>query len=327
MFRLSASQKYNLPTIKKVASRKWQSTPKDSLSYLKEKTIHHPEYKKDTSYRHRYPKDYQGPLGTPIQVEKPPQLENYQEHIMSEEVLNQDNGDFDHFGIQEIVKIEEMFDHKMHFGHASSRRHPMMNKFIFGSRYGMDIIDLDQTYPRFIAAMNVFAHSLFRKGTIALVCENPKYWHKLDQVAKKCGFHTIFDNEQQERTAAKVFNNSHIHGEKMPDVWIFFGTQNAIGHMPSPLLTKANLTYGLTIGFVDTDSNPTPLVYRIPANDDSDESIDYYCKILQTVYDKANQEREDYDAKNYQAAIERFNRPRKVSQQSSQADDSKTSAK
>merc|ERR1719436_16445 len=181
-----------------------------------------------------------------------------------------------------------------------------MNKYVFGSRYGMDIIDLDQAHPRFLAAMNVLAHSIFRKGRIVLVCENPKYYHQVDSLARKCSFHSMAEYEGSSKISDKRYSSAYLSGEQMPDVWVFLGVNGPTGVENSQLLNLCNMTFGLSIGFVDTDVNPTACTYRIPANDDSDECIAYYLEVIEKIYEKANGAREDYDLEQKKKALYAF---------------------
>lgn len=56
--------------------------------------------------------------------------------------------------------IERLFSAGSHFGFSKSRRHPSVKSFIFGSKEGTDIIDLEQTVAQIEAAKKV----LFEAG-------------------------------------------------------------------------------------------------------------------------------------------------------------------
>ena len=172
--------------------RNWSKTPA-TVEYLKEKTIWSENHKPMVTYQPSFPKDYQGKFGTPMKVSDPPDLENVHEALIQENVFEEQV--IEKF-VDELVSVELLFNNKFHYGHASSRRHPQMNKYIFGERYGMDIIDLEQTLPRLKAALNVLGHSAFRRGKICIICENPKYRHAIDKLAEKLGQYSI-DNVQE----------------------------------------------------------------------------------------------------------------------------------
>jgi small subunit ribosomal protein S2 len=50
------------------------------------------------------------------------------------------------------TKIEEMFKAGAHFGYSKSRRHPSMAKYIFATKNGVDIINIEKTYDSYEAA-------------------------------------------------------------------------------------------------------------------------------------------------------------------------------
>lgn len=50
---------------------------------------------------------------------------------------------------QEDISMREMLEAGVHFGHRTSRWNPKMDKYIFGARNGIYIIDLQQTVPMF----------------------------------------------------------------------------------------------------------------------------------------------------------------------------------
>jgi len=305
MLRVTLKKLNELPTKAAVRPRQFAATPhqndKDSIAYLKKLTIHHEDFRKPDDYSHTFPKDFQGNLGSPIKVNKPPRhdveaIANQSDKLLDEKVS-------DYFNISSIIKMEDMVNAKMHFGHDSNRRHHAMNKYIFGSRYGMDIIDLDQSLPRFIGAMSVLAHSIYREGRVMLICENPKYWKLVNNLSVKCGFYNLNQYDFESLTHKLRWLNSHISGEKMPDVCIFLGVNNMNGLAQTELLDYCNRSYGLSIGFVDSDVNPTACTYRIPANDDSKESIEYYCKIIEEVYNVATQKKDEHDRASLKASL------------------------
>ena len=53
-----------------------------------------------------------------------------------------------------ISSIEEMLKCGMHFGHQTSKWHPKMEPFIFSSRKGIYIIDLQKTQKMLEVALN-----------------------------------------------------------------------------------------------------------------------------------------------------------------------------
>ena len=52
------------------------------------------------------------------------------------------------------VTMKEMLDAGVHFGHQTRLWNPKMEKYIFGKRNGVHIINLDKTLPMFNDALN-----------------------------------------------------------------------------------------------------------------------------------------------------------------------------
>lgn len=51
----------------------------------------------------------------------------------------------DYFGVNSLVKIKDMFDAKVHLGHMDGSLHPAMRNYLYGSRLGHCVFDLDLT--------------------------------------------------------------------------------------------------------------------------------------------------------------------------------------
>lgn len=75
----------------------------------------------------------------------------------------------DFFNVNKLIKIEEMFDARVYMGHKEGTLNIYMKPYIFGSRLGHLIIDLDQTVVLLQEALNVAAHIAFRNGIILFI--------------------------------------------------------------------------------------------------------------------------------------------------------------
>ncbi len=58
----------------------------------------------------------------------------------------------------ENTKIEEMFRSGVHYGYSKSRRHPSTTPYIFTTKNGVDIIDIEKTYDLLEKALDQIAH-------------------------------------------------------------------------------------------------------------------------------------------------------------------------
>ncbi|MCY4037702.1 MAG: 30S ribosomal protein S2, partial [bacterium] len=62
-----------------------------------------------------------------------------------------------------VVTMRQLLDAGVHFGHQTRRWNPKMQRFIFGERNGIYIIDLTQTLSRIESAYS-FVRDLVAKG-------------------------------------------------------------------------------------------------------------------------------------------------------------------
>ncbi len=67
------------------------------------------------------------------------------------------------------ISMKEMLETGVHFGHQTRRWNPKMRPFIFGSRKGIHIIDLQQTVPMFDKAYDFLVNVVANKGKVLFV--------------------------------------------------------------------------------------------------------------------------------------------------------------
>jgi len=67
------------------------------------------------------------------------------------------------------LNVRELFEAGVHFGHQTRRWNPKMRSYLYGSRNGTHIIDLDQTVQLFRRAFNFTADTVARGGHILCV--------------------------------------------------------------------------------------------------------------------------------------------------------------
>ena len=80
----------------------------------------------------------------------------------------------------------EMLKAGVHFGHQKSRWHPKMEKFIFGARNGVHIIDLEKTQEQLEKALN-YVKNLAAKGQVILFVGTKRQARSIiKEAAEKC---------------------------------------------------------------------------------------------------------------------------------------------
>ena len=66
-----------------------------------------------------------------------------------------------------LPELGEMLKAGVHFGHQTSRWHPKMQPFLFGSRNGVHVIDLEKTQEKLAASLE-YIKSLASQGKVVL---------------------------------------------------------------------------------------------------------------------------------------------------------------
>ncbi|XP_004677892.1 PREDICTED: 28S ribosomal protein S2, mitochondrial, partial [Condylura cristata] len=168
-----------------------------------------------------------------------------------------------------------------------------MEPYIFGTRLGQDIIDLDQTAAHLQLALNVVAHVAFRGGIILLVGRQRQFCHLIESTARACGeyAHTRYFKGGLLTNAPLLLGP----GVRLPDLIVFLHTLNNVfePHVAVRDAAKMNIP---TVGVVDTDCNPCLITYPVPGNDDSGPSVQLFCGLFRAAITRAKEKRRQLDA-------------------------------
>jgi len=73
-----------------------------------------------------------------------------------------------------LPNVEELLKAGCHFGHQPAKTHPKMKEYIFGTRKGIQIIDLDQTAKYLEEASKYVSDLIAKGGTILFVSTKPQ---------------------------------------------------------------------------------------------------------------------------------------------------------
>ena len=75
----------------------------------------------------------------------------------------------DYFKISELCNMEDLFKANVHLGHVEGSLNEYMKPYVFGSRLGHLVIDLDQTLLLLRQALNFTAHMAFQDNVILFI--------------------------------------------------------------------------------------------------------------------------------------------------------------
>ncbi|KAF7997118.1 hypothetical protein HCN44_005395 [Aphidius gifuensis] len=183
----------------------------------------------------------------------------------------------DFFGVHEFFTVKDLFDARVHFGHKIGSLDDRMKPFIFGSRLGHLIFDLDKTAEYLRDALNFTAHIAFRGGIILFLCHHPQVTHLVEKTAVECGeyAHTRFWKDGTFTNSTRKFRAV----TRLPELCIFLNTSNDVLKESFAVRDAAKMCIP-SVGIVDTNSNPNLITYPVPGNDDSPASIQLYCKLF-----------------------------------------------
>ncbi len=88
------------------------------------------------------------------------------------------------------VKVQDLLEAGVHFGHQTRKWNPKMKKFVYGEKNGIHIIDLAQTMKQIYDACNFLQHIVDRGGNILFVGTKRQAQEVVKEAAEKTGmFH------------------------------------------------------------------------------------------------------------------------------------------
>jgi small subunit ribosomal protein S2 len=211
------------------------------------------------------------------------------------------------------VTMRELFEAGAHFGHKTRYWCPLMGPYIYGSRHGIHIINLEKSLPLFNAALKEIAKVASNRGRILFVGTKPAAGQVIREEATRCGmpfvdyrwlggmltnyktirqsikrlksleayeespaFQALIKKERLTLTREKDKLNSSLSGIK------------DMGGLPDLLfvidageekiaIKEANRLNIPVIAIVDTNTRPEGVDYIIPGNDDALRAIRLYC--------------------------------------------------
>lgn len=83
--------------------------------------------------------------------------------------------------------MRQMLESGVHFGHVTRRWNPKMEQYIFGTRQGIHILDLQQTVPMLYRAMQAVSDAVAGGGRVLWVGTKRQASIPIAEAAKRCG--------------------------------------------------------------------------------------------------------------------------------------------
>lgn len=224
------------------------------------------------------------------------------------------------------VTIEQLLDAGVHFGHNVRRWNPKMEQYIFGVRNNIHIFDLRTTLPLINTALTKLYDVVSKSGKVLFVgtkkqcssivkeiaLESEQYyinkrwlggtltnWKTISNSIKRLDSLelTLNDESKSQNLSKKELLDlsrerdrliSNIGGirnlEGKPDLLVIFD----IVKDKLAVLEAKKLSIPI-IAIADTNSDPDPIEFIIPGNDDAIRSINLYAESFRSVLKDARQ--------------------------------------
>lgn len=202
-----------------------------------------------------------------------------------------------------------------HFGHQTHRWNPKMDRYIFGSRSNIHIIDLSQTMPLLHQALVAVRDVAAKGGRVLFVGTKRQAADPVAQAATRCAqyymnnrwlggtltnWRTVSNSIQRLRELETIVDGGGegrnkkelltLQREKdrlelslggikdmgsVPDIMFVIDTNKE-----SIAIQEARKLNIPIIAILDTNSDPDGITYPVPGNDDAARAIQTYCDLI-----------------------------------------------
>ncbi len=229
------------------------------------------------------------------------------------------------------VTMKEMLDAGVHFGHQTQRWNPKMKNYVYGSRGGIHIIDLQKTVVRANMAAEFVKKIAADGGSLIFVGTKKQAIEPVQEAAQKCGqyhvtkrwlggmltnFETIKASidrlrkidQMKEKGEIEFYTKKERAGIEKEYIRLSDYLSGIRDMKSSPAamfvvdLPKEHIAVAEAkrlgipvIGIADSNSDPEAIEFPIPGNDDAIRSIKLFSNLVADAYLEG--------AKEYQAKL------------------------
>jgi small subunit ribosomal protein S2 len=213
------------------------------------------------------------------------------------------------------VSMRSLLEAGAHFGHQTHRWNPKMDKYIFGSRSNIHIIDLSQTLPLLHQALVAVREVAAKGGRVLFVGTKRQASEPVAEAAKRCAqyymnnrwlggtltnWRTVSGSIQRLRELEAIVDAGGEGRNKKElltlqrekdKLELSLGGIKDMGSIPDIMFVidtnkeaiaiqearKLNIP---VIAILDTNSDPDGITYPVPGNDDAARAIQTYCDLI-----------------------------------------------
>lgn len=204
----------------------------------------------------------------------------------------------------------ELISAGVHFGHGSSRWNPKMAPYIFGTRSKIHIIDVKETLKGLLVAKKLLTTVVSSGKDVVFVGTKRQAQRSVENASAQCGMHFVSQRwlggmlTNFRTVRSRLQRLEHLEGleaggklaeeskkqesrmkREMRKISTNLGGVRKMNRLPGAVIVvdtrRENLALQearklgiVTIGIIDTDSDPDAVDVAIPANDDSIKAIE-----------------------------------------------------
>jgi len=207
------------------------------------------------------------------------------------------------------IKMKELLEAGVHFGHQTKRWNPKMKPYIFGARNGIYIVDLQKTVRMFKIAYNFVVDIVSKGQTVLFVGTKKQARESIYEEANRCemfyvhnrwlggmltNFQTIKQSIKRLNYLNTIENDESINlfpkKERLKFAKERVKLDNTLGGirtmtaLPGAIFVVDSKNEAIAvsegkrlgipiIGIVDTNSDPDEIDYVVPGNDDAIRAV------------------------------------------------------
>src|SRR5215813_12836447 len=171
------------------------------------------------------------------------------------------------------LTMKELLEAGVHFGHQTKRWNPKMQKYIFGERNGIYIIDLQKTLKKFREAYAFMRDLAAEGGSILFVGTKKQAQEAVLEEAARCGMFYVNHRWLGGTLTNFATIRKSIARLKKLDEMKETGEYERLPKKETIAVEEAQRLAIPIVAIVDTNCDPTGIDYPIPGNDDAIRSV------------------------------------------------------
>lgn len=214
------------------------------------------------------------------------------------------------------VTMRQLLEAGIHFGHQTRRWNPKMQRYIFGQRNGIYIIDLQKTMQQLRQAYIAVRNTVARGGNVLFVGTKKQAQEAARREAERCGMYyintrwlggTLTNWQTIRKSIQRLLELDEMESSGRIDQYSkkeaiqlrkdrekLEKGLSGIKAMPGPprvlfvvdakketIAVREAKRLGITsIGIVDTNCDPDEVDIAIPGNDDALRAVGLFCSVI-----------------------------------------------